>query len=160
MPPAPVRLADRAVAIIAMAAVVVLCLAVLAGVVSRGVGEPVIWSDEASRFVMVWLACLGWILAGRKRAHIRVRFFLDRIPEPVHGWLEAAMQAAVCLFGMLTAWYGVELVHRNREIEATTLPLAMAWMYVPVVLAGVATALQGAVETVASLRRRGGEGAA
>ncbi|WP_293860541.1 TRAP transporter small permease [uncultured Alsobacter sp.] len=160
MTPAPVRLLDRAVAVVAMAAVVILCLTVLAGVFSRGIGEPVIWSDEASRFVMVWLACLGWILAGRKRSHIRVRFFLDKVPEPARGVLETLMQAAVCLFGVLTAWYGAELVRRNLEIEATTVPIAMAWMYLPVVFAGIATALQGGSELWQQVRRRNGEGRA
>lgn len=160
MTPAPVRLLDRAVAIVAMVAVVVLCLAVLAGVFSRGLGEPVIWSDEAARFVMVWLACLGWVLAGRKRSHIRVRYFLDKVPETARGWLEIAMQAAVCVFGILTAWYGAELVRRNLEIEATTIPIVMAWMYLPVVLAGLATAAQGASEVYLLMRPREGKGTA
>lgn len=157
MTPAPVRLLDRAIAVVAMAAVVTLCLAVLVGVVSRGIGEPVIWSDEAARFVMVWLACLGWILAGRKRSHIRVRFFLDKVPPRGRRALEIAMQAAVCLFGVLTAVYGAELVRRNLEIEATTLPIVMAWIYLPVVFAGIATAFQGASEVWVQLRSRPGE---
>lgn len=152
MTPAPIRAFDRATAIVSMAAVVLLCLAVLSGVVTRAAGDPVIWSDEVSRFVMVWLACLGWILAGRKRSHIRVRFFLDKFPTSMRRGLEVVMQLALALFGGLTAWYGSELVRRNLEIEATTVPVAMAWIYAPVVLAGLVTLGQGLSEAWGALR--------
>jgi len=50
------------VAVVAGVLVVALLLSVAAGVVSRGLGEPFIWTDEVARFLMVWLACFGWIL--------------------------------------------------------------------------------------------------
>ena len=61
------------------------------------------------------------------------------------------------LFGVLIAWYGVGLVAKNHDLEATSLPIAMAWMYVPMVLAGAVTAVQGVTEVIASMTRsRGG----
>jgi TRAP-type C4-dicarboxylate transport system permease small subunit len=150
-----VRLLDRATAFAAGTVVVFIALTVLAGVVSRGVGEPFIWTDEVARFLMVWLACLGWILAGRHHSHIRIRFFLDKVPTRLRAAAEIAMQAAVVLFGALTAWFAVELVIRNLDIEATAVPISMSWMYAPVVLAGIVTAGQGLADLVAQVRRPG-----
>ena len=39
-------------------------------------------------------------------------------------------------------------MERNWEIEATSLAFSISWMYVPLVLAGVATAAQGVVEVL------------
>nr|WP_305123406.1 TRAP transporter small permease subunit [Roseomonas sp. GC11] len=126
--------------------------AVLLGVLTRAANDPVIWSDELSRILMVWLACIGWILAGRKRIHIRIRYVQDRLPAPLRRGGEVAIQAAITLLGLLLTGYGALLVERNHDLEATTLPLSMAWLYVPMVLAGLATALQGAAEMAEALR--------
>jgi TRAP-type C4-dicarboxylate transport system permease small subunit len=62
-------------------------------------------------------------------------------------------QLAMTMFGVLIAGYGVGLVAKNHDLEATSLPIAMAWMYVPMVLAGIVTALQGAREVIAAFER-------
>ena len=143
MPRRTTRAFDGAATIVACALVVALLGCVSLGVVTRSLGEPLIWTDEMSRILMVWLAAFGWILASRRRLHVRIRFFQDRLPAAVHRAVEIALQSAVTALGLLVAWYGVGLVARNRDLEATTMPISMAWLYVPVALAGCVTALQG-----------------
>ncbi len=144
---------DKAAAVVACALLVALLGCVALGVVTRGAGTPLIWTDELSRFLMVWLAVSGWILASRKRIQVRIRFFQDLLPPRGHRAVEVALQLALTIFGALIAWYSVGLVIRNHDLEATTLPLSMGWMYAPMVLAGTVTALQGASEAIAALRR-------
>lgn len=143
---------DRAAAFIACAIVVALLGCVALGVITRALGDPLIWTDELSRFLMVWLAVFGWVLATRKRIHIRIRFFQDRLPKAAHRAVEIAIQAALTLFGALVAIYSVGLVGKNHDLEATSLPLSMAWMYAPLVIAGAVTAAQGALELIQALR--------
>ena len=144
---------DRAAAAIACALVVALLGCVALGVITRGMGNPLIWTDELSRFLMVWLAVFGWILASRNRIHVRIRYFQDLLPARAHGAAEIAFQLAMVIFGALITWYGVGLVAKNHDLEATSLPIAMAWMYVPMVLAGIITAAQGAREFAGALAR-------
>ena len=143
---------DRGAAIVGCALVVALLACVSLGVITREFGAPLIWTDELSRFLMVWIAVFGWILASRKRIHVRIRYFQDLLPARAHAVVEVAFQLALTVFGALVAWYGAGLVAKNLDLEATTLPLSMAWMYAPVVLAGVVTALQGAAETAGAWR--------
>jgi TRAP-type C4-dicarboxylate transport system permease small subunit len=146
---------DRAAASIACALVVALLGCVTLGVVTRAFGAPLIWTDEGSRFLMVWLAVFGWVLASRKRIHVRIRYFQELLPAASRRGLEVAFQLAVVLLGALIAGFGVALVARNRDLEATSLPISMAWMYAPMVLAGLVTLLQAAHEVVEALRGRG-----
>ncbi|HSV20514.1 MAG TPA: TRAP transporter small permease subunit [Casimicrobiaceae bacterium] len=143
---------DRVAAVVACALVVGLLVVVSLGVVTREMGAPLIWTDELSRFVMVWLAVFGWILASRKRIQVRIRYFQDHLPARAHAAVEFAIQAGLVVLGGLIAAYSVGLVVRNHDLEATSLPLSMAWMYVPMVLAGVVTALQGLVELIQCVR--------
>jgi len=144
---------DKAAAFVACAIVTALLACVAAGVVTRALGNPLIWTDELSRFLMVWLAVFGWVLATRKRIHIRIRFFQDHLPKPAHRAVEIAIQAAMTLFGALVTWYGVGLIGKNADLEATSMPVSMAWMYAPMMLGGAITAIQGAIELIEALRR-------
>ena len=145
---------DKAAAFVCCALVVALLVCVSLGALTRSLGEPLIWTDELSRFLMVWLAVFGWIVASRKRIHVRIRFFQDRLPKRGHKATELAIQSAMTLFGALIAAYSVGLIGRNHDLEATTLPISMAWMYIPMVLGGSITALQGASEVIETLRRK------
>ena len=143
---------DKASLFVCCALVSALLGCVSLGAVTRSLGEPLIWTDELSRFLMAWLAVFGWIVASRKRIHVRIRFFQDRLPQQAHQAIELAIQSAITLFGTLVTAYSAGLIGKNYELEATTLPISMAWMYAPMVLGGVVTALQGASEVIETLR--------
>ncbi len=145
---------DKSAAFVCCALVTALLGCVSLGALTRGLGEPLIWTDELSRFLMVWLAVFGWVVASRKRIHVRIRFFQDLLPNRGHQATELAIQSAMTLFGALVTAYGAGLIGKNHDLQATTLPISMAWMYAPMVLGGAITALQGASEVIETLRRR------
>lgn len=149
-----VALFDRAMEVLAAVLVALLLAAVAAGVVTRALGDPLSWTDEAARMLMVWLAMAGWIVSTRRRAHVRIRFFQDKLPRAARRGSEMVIQGAMVLLGVLTVWFGVDLVQRNLDLEATSLPISIAWLYVPLVPAGIVTAAQGLVEAGAALRAR------
>ncbi|MEO8346897.1 MAG: TRAP transporter small permease [Betaproteobacteria bacterium] len=144
---------DQAAAFFCCVLVAALLGCVAMGVITRTAGDPLIWTDELSRFLMVWLAVFGWIVASRRHLHVRIRYFQDLLPPSAHSAVEVAIQVAVTLFGVLVCVYGVALVAKNLDLEATSLPISMAWVYVPMVPAGLITAMQGAYEVLAVLLR-------
>jgi TRAP-type C4-dicarboxylate transport system permease small subunit len=146
--------ADRALMAVAGLVVVVLLGTVTAGIVSRALNHPLGWTDEASGFLMVWLACLGWMLATRHGAHIRISVFQDRLPRAAWRATEVAILLAVALLGAVTAFYSVHLIRTNADMDALSLPVSAAWLYVPLLPAGVVTLLQ-ALGDLALVWRRG-----
>lgn len=137
---------DRALAWFGAGLLACLMATVLAGVVTRGLGDPLSWTDEGARFLMVWLASTGWMIATRKRGHVRIRFFQNLLPMRLWGGMERAIQASLALLGGVIAWFAVDLVGRNADLDATSLPISMAWMYVPLIPAGALMAAQGAAQ--------------
>jgi len=142
---------DLAIQWIAFGLIGTLLVVVMLGVITRALGDPLIWTDEASRLLMVWLAVFGWLLATRRRAHIRIRFFHDLLPRGAWRGAEVAIQGLVALMGILVGWFAVDLVARNADMSALTLPLSLAWIYVPMLLAGAVTFAQAAVDAAAAL---------
>lgn len=133
---------------------IVLLATVTAGIVSRGVRHPLSWTDELSGFLMVWLACAGWMIATRRNAHIRIRFFQDLLPDTARRGFEVLIQVGVALLGAIVAWKSIHLMQTNSDVEAVSLPIATAWMYVPLFPAGVLTAMQALSEIMAILKGR------
>ena len=118
---------------------VALLTTVMMGVVSRAFDRPFSWTEEASGFLMVWLVCFGWMIATRRNAHIRIRYFQDKLAPHVWRWTEVVLQLSVGLLGAVIAWYSVHLVITNSDVEAVSLPVSTAWMYVPLFPAGLVT---------------------
>jgi len=146
---AMLRRFDRALEAFGVLLLAALLVTVLLGVVTRAADAPLIWTDEGARFLMVWLACTGWMIAGRRRAHVRIRFFQQKLPEPAWRVMERVIQLAMALLGVCIAWFAITLVRRNAELDATSLPISMAWLYVPMIPAGLAMAVQAVAQVVA-----------
>jgi TRAP-type C4-dicarboxylate transport system permease small subunit len=144
---------DRAIEALACVLVIALLGCVTLGVVTRAWGDPLIWTDEIARFLMIWLAVFGWILASRRRTHVRIRFFQDLLPRPAWRAAEFVIQFALLIFGAGIAVYSVGLTLRNLDLEATTVPISFGWMYAPMILAGTFTAGQAFSELIEIGRR-------
>jgi TRAP-type transport system small permease protein len=145
---------DRGLHIAAGLLVVMLLGAVTAGIVSRALNHPFSWTDEASGFLMVWLSCLGWMIASRRGAHIRIRYFQDKLSFNPKRSVEVAIQIGIALMGAVIAWYSVHLIRTNSDIEAMALPLAVSWMYVPLLPAGLLTLVQALADLRAQFAPR------
>jgi len=73
---------------------------------------------------------------------------IDLLPQ--RGWqiTETLTQALVVLVGAVICIKGIDLVHKNSDIEAVALPIATAWMYVPLIPTGLVIAGQAVVDLV------------
>ncbi|MDK9695442.1 MAG: TRAP transporter small permease [Siculibacillus sp.] len=143
------RAVDLVVAGLSALGLVALLCVVTLGIVGRAVGAPFAWTEELSGYLMVWLACLGTILATRNRAHIRIRVLIDLLPTGAWRITETLTQVMVALIGAVLFVKGIELVHKNGDIEAVAMPIATAWMYLPLVPTGAIVFVQAVVDLVA-----------
>ena len=149
--PAPViALLDRSLQVFTGFLVAVLLCVVTAGIIFRAFNEPLSWTDEICGFLMVWLACLGWMIATRHNAHIRIRLLLDKLPGKAWRGTEVVIQVAVAVVGIVVAWKSIHLVQVNSDIEAMSVPISVAWMYAPLLPAGLLTTVQALVDMFAA----------
>ena len=67
------RVAERAVDALAIVTFAGMFACVLGQVVFRYfLGDPLTWSDELARYLFVWCAFLGWVIAARRRSHLAI----------------------------------------------------------------------------------------
>jgi TRAP-type transport system small permease protein len=148
-----VRLLDRLTEFIAIAVTLALLTVVMLGIVFRLANDPLVWTDELARYLMVWLALLGWVVAARRRAHIRITVLVERLPRRLRVPAEVATQLAVLVFGSTLSWHSFELIERAWDVEAVSLPMPSALLYLLVPVAGLAVCAQSVVEIVRVLHR-------
>ena len=73
-------------------------------------GDPITWSEEAIQLIYIWVCYLGWVLAERKDAHIRITAVMNAIPKSAQKWLQAFNHVLCILFSVLMVVYGIRLI--------------------------------------------------
>lgn len=148
------RLIDRFIIGLGVPSAVLLLLVVMAGVVFRAIDNPLSWTDEASGYLMVWCACFGWMGATRKGAHIRINFFMNRLPGAASRIVRMVFEGALFLLGAIIAYKAVHLVNTNLDIEATSMPISAALLYIPLIPAGLLMMMQAVIDGLAICKQQ------
>lgn len=146
------HLLERGLRLAAVLLLLALLGAVVTGVISRQLNRPVIWSDEMAQYLLVWTGFVGWMIAARKRAHIRIDIFINRLPRILRLSMEILIQLAMITFAVLLLRYGWPLVGRNWDVEWVSLPLSAGLLYLPIPFAALVMIGQAMVEIMDALR--------
>jgi TRAP-type C4-dicarboxylate transport system permease small subunit len=149
-----VALADRLTRAVAVVSMLALLVCVVLGVVSRQLNAPLAWTDEMAQMFLVWAAIAGWMIALRHRSHIRITMLVDLLPARTRYAAEIAIQLSVVLFGILVLRYGFGLIERTWDVEAISLPISSAVIYLPLPALAVALILQGLGQALEAARGR------
>lgn len=102
-------------------------IVVLLQVVSRLVGSPVSWSEEATRYLFVWMVFLGLAAGFRTVESARVVVFISAIPSVFRRLAVPIYVGSSVLFFILMGWTGLSLVNLQIMMneETATLPIPM-----------------------------------
>jgi TRAP-type C4-dicarboxylate transport system permease small subunit len=100
---------------------------VLLQVASRLIGEPVSWTEEATRFLFVWMVFLGLAAGFRTVESARVLVFIAAMPRVVRRLAVPIYVGFSILFFVLMGWTGIGLVQQQMMMNETTatLPIPM-----------------------------------
>lgn len=114
------------------------------------------WSEEASRYLLVWVSFLGGAYGVRKGAHLGVEAVLLLLPKKLRGLVELlSMVLGVILCGIILK-YGVDIVitqmNRMQYSPAMRIPMGYIYLAIPVgMVLFIIRYLQGIIEKVKSL---------
>ena len=98
------------------------------------------WSEEIVLTFMVYMAVLSATLAIRKRAHIRMTSFDNKLHKRVIQVLDLLADLAVMALGVVLLIYGIKSVNSPLSLRGhyASLPnLSKMWQYLPVPIAGL-----------------------
>ncbi|MDE2120623.1 MAG: TRAP transporter large permease subunit [Betaproteobacteria bacterium] len=102
-------------------------LVLLAGIVARGLGRPLVWSDELATMLFLWLAMLGAVVALRRDEHMRMGGLVARLGPAWRARLHAlSLGASLALLGFI-AWPAWQFAQGQQIITTPAMGLSDLW---------------------------------
>jgi len=139
---AAVRAVEGTITLIVEAAGVGLLL-IMVVVVSIGVFtryvliNPVPWSEEAARFILIWAGFLGAAVAVRKGSHYGILTLLNRFPRCFRKVALLGIAVGMATFMFIMVRMGMNLTMMAAVQISPALELRMSWVYLAIPVSGV-----------------------
>ena len=99
--------------------------------------SPLVWSEELSRLLLVWVTFLGAAVVAWDGRHLTVDVMFIRLPARVREAVRWFNLAIAVSFLAILAWSSIELVKINNLTEMGALPLSGSAITLPATLGGV-----------------------
>lgn len=134
----------------------VVVLATLQVFFRYALGASLSWSEEALRYLMVWITSLGVGLAYARGEMIGMELLLDAMPPRLARWLGLLGRLLVIALMAFVVIYGWRFAWQTRAASATALPVSMFWVHVSIAVGALLIGLHALTSTVATLREPAG----
>ena len=147
------RVAERAIdwAAIAVFAGIFACMFVQV-ILRYAFDSPLTWSEELARYLMIWCAFLGWVIASRHGTHLAMTFVVDKAPRRTRAAARIGIEAATILFAWVLGRRGLQLAVDAWDIENVAVPFNLGIVYLIEPVAAIAIALYAVGNLFAALR--------
>jgi TRAP-type C4-dicarboxylate transport system permease small subunit len=120
----------------------VVSLTIVVEVILRyGFGSSLIFTEELSRYTMVWVAFLGGVIALRDGAHVATGGIGDRFGPTVGKVASVVADGLALLFLLTLTWASIQTLPSQRDQYTITLNISIFWFYLAIPVGAVLMAL-------------------
>lgn len=92
--------------------------------------SPLMWSEELSRFLFVFVGMLGVSMGIRSQQHIFIDFLYSKFPKNMQKVVFTIIQFLILGSIIFFFYFGRYLFFRKAELEIIALGISMKWMYI------------------------------
>lgn len=135
-----------------------MAVAILLAITSRFIIKvPIPWTEELSRYLMVWVAFLAGSLGLKRGVHVGVLFVVQRVPETVAKWIGLVTNTALLIFFLVLIIEGFHMAILVAGQMSPVLRISMAWVYSSLPVGAVIFTLfviQSIIENLKDLKKR------
>lgn len=128
---------------------------VLLGVFFRYViRAPLGWSEELSRYLMIWMALLSVGLCIWRHEHVGVTMAIKKFPRLIAKALIFVSNGLVMYFLFVLTWYGFRMAEGGKVQLSTALHTSMEWWLMAVPASALVCMIMLACKMVLDIRRK------
>ena len=99
--------------------------------------HSLIFTEELSRYLMVWIVFLSSALAIRDSAHIRINMVVKRLPAVAQKWIQAVAYGLTLLFLIVIAVEGFKILPQQLDQMCVTIDLPLFYFYLAIPVGAV-----------------------
>jgi TRAP-type C4-dicarboxylate transport system permease small subunit len=107
------------------------------------VGISLTWSEELSRYLMVWLTFLGAGIAFKKGAHMSFHLLLQRVPPEARFLAKVFTLCAILIYLIILAVKGIQLSLFNMAQYSPAMGIPVGTIYLAIPAGSVVMAVHG-----------------
>ena len=134
---------DRLARLLVIALMAVMCVVVLAGVFWRYIlSDALTWTEEAGRYLMIWMGFVGVAPALREGGHVAVDAILDRMPAVARRATILLVRVLCVAFLAAVVGAGYMLIPRISGQITPVLGLSTAIPYLAIPVGAVLTIVE------------------
>jgi len=130
------------------------CLVFLQVVFRYVFNDPLTWTDELARVLIIWMVYLGLAISARKHADVVMGGLIDVLPAGVKDRLLVLKDLLVVLFVAVVLVSAVRLTVVDRGMTTAAMEISWSWIYGALVLGLALYALETFPATFRRLWRR------
>ena len=143
------EICDKAVIWVGAILLALMTIDILVAVFFRYVlADTLVWSEEAARYMMIWMASLAMSTGIKRGEHLTINILVNALPPKAAFWLDMVIRFILFLFLLVLTVYGVGLVIANLDFtsQATELNMSIPTSAIP--LAGALMIIQLIITTI------------
>lgn len=104
------------------------------------------WTEEVTRFSMIWMVMLGAGVLTLFDDHITLTLAVDKLPRRRRNWLRLLVHCFVFAIAVLIAWEGFRFAAGLADVIAPALQISMLYSSIAVPIGAVLVAIFSAVQ--------------
>jgi len=96
--------------------------------------QPIYWSEEFPRFILIWLTFLGSAIAMKNRSHLSISLLTNRLSVQKRIWVQFFANLLSLLFISILVWGGIiiTILTMPNRTAALQMPTGLVYLAVPV----------------------------
>jgi TRAP-type transport system small permease protein len=142
---------DDIISVIALSAISVLTIV---NVIFRFIlNNPIVWAEEVTLGLFVWLVFIGISSAMKRGGHIGVDYFMERMPRPLR--ITCTLIGAAAIYFVLIyvfIYLGMELTSQAGSKVTPVLGISYQYIDLAVPLGGLLTAIHFTINLIRSFQ--------
>ena len=127
------------------------CSDALAIIFRYGIDKPLIWTEEAQRYLMVWVAFVGGASCVASGDHMAIDLLSGLLPEWARRLRRLTILALTALYCGILVWKGIPLALGNADQLAPATGIPMTYPYLAVGIGGALMLCAALVRIAAEL---------
>ena len=126
----------------------VMTVVVFMQVIFRLIAGSLPWSEELSRYVMIYMVYVGASAGVKHGTHIAIEFVVGLLPEKKKYIAEIIADILMLISFAIIIYFGIRVVKVTMMQKSPVLRLKMGYIYFALVLGGILMFFQGMVNLI------------
>lgn len=104
--------------------------------------SPLYWSEEAARYIMIWIVFLGASIGIRKGSHLGFTWFVEKSGSKIKRICALIAHLGLLAFALNIIYYGTIITLQNLEQLSPGLQMPIAFVYACLPVGGILCVIQ------------------